>query len=79
MQLAALSEQEMRETEGAAWQAYAGRILIGGTAGFVTSAWNQYHANRGWNNFSWRQPLGAAAIGAGFGGASRWLANRGWF
>jgi hypothetical protein len=58
MQLAALSPQEMKETEGA-WLNFA----VGGAIGLGTYAYNN------WGNMTWGGALGSTALGAvgGFG------------
>lgn len=77
MQLVALSPQEMKETEGAiVWAPYVGRIGIGFASGFGGSALSQYY-NTGQVN--WTSAAYSGLYGAGIGGASRFLANRGWF
>jgi len=83
MQLAALSQQEMVETEGALiWKPFVGRAIIGGLAIGATFIHNQWDFNRGWCGFqtvNWARVGGATAIEAGFGVASRHMVNRGWF
>jgi hypothetical protein len=57
MQLAALSEQEMRETEGAIiWNG-----IIGGAIGLGTYAYNN------WGNMTWGGALGSTALGVASG------------
>jgi hypothetical protein len=76
VQLAVLSEQEMRETEGALWP-WVIRGGVMGTIGAAGFAWNAYsNGARGWDL--------AYAAGRGFvvgavgGVAARWLGTRGW-
>ena len=76
MQLAALSQQEMVETEGAflPWVIRGG---VMGSIGGVGNALNSYNnGNRGWSVV--RAGGIGFAVGATGGIASRWLGNRRW-
>ena len=66
---------EMQETQGAV-APYVGRIGLGFAGGFGGSAIGQYH-NSG--KVDWGLATKHGLYGAGLGGASRWLANRGWY
>ena len=66
---------EMQETQGAV-APYVGRIGLGFAGGFGGSAIGQYH-NSG--KVDWGLATNHGLYGAGLGGASRWLANRGWY
>lgn len=69
MQLVALSQQEMRETEGAfgPWGALGGGIVGGiGNAGY------QLGAGRGWSWGSFGYAVGGGALTGFTGGAASW-------
>jgi len=76
LQLAVLSEQEMRETEGAVWP-WVIRAGVMGTIGAGFNAWNAYsNGARGWDlaYAAGRGFVGGAAAGV----AARWLSIKKW-
>lgn len=75
LQAIVMTDKEMAETEGAV-APYVGRIGLGFAGGFGSSAIGQYH-NSG--KVDWGLATKHGLYGAGLGGASRWLANRGWY
>lgn len=75
LQAVALTDGQMQETQGAV-APYVGRIGLGFAGGFGSSAIGQYH-NSG--KVDWGLVTKHGLYGAGLGGASRWLANRGWY
>ena len=75
LQAVALTDREMAEPQGAV-APYVGRIGLGFAGGFGSSAIGQYH-NSG--KVDWGLATKHGLYGAGLGGASRWLANRGWY
>lgn len=75
LQAVALTDREMAETQEAV-APYVGRIGLGFAGGFGSSAIGQYH-NSG--KVDWGLATKHGLYGAGLGGASRWLTNRGWY
>jgi len=73
LQAVVMTDREMAETQGAV-APYVGRIGLGFAGGFGSSAIGQYH-NSG--KVDWGLATKHGLYGAGLGGASRWLANRG--
>ena len=79
LQIDLLTAQDMETTEGK-FLPYVGRIGLGFGAGFAGSTYNQYNSSgNGWRDVNWRKSFTTGAIVGGFGGASRWLSNRGWY
>jgi hypothetical protein len=77
IQLAMLSDAELKKTEGAwVWKPFVGRIGIGFAGGFGASVLGQRGTT---GRVNWGLAVQHGMLGAGLGGASRWLTNRGWF
>ena len=72
MQLAVLSQQEMRETEGA-WVQFG----IGGALGGAGYAWGVYRGNYAWNTRNFIGNVGTGALIGGTFGAAGAIASGG--
>lgn len=87
LQMATLSEQEMKETEGA-WVVIASRAGWGALGGF-SSYWGQYSATGQWSTSGLFRSVGGGAVGGLFGvnpasaaligsGVSSFISNFNW-
>ena len=77
LQIKAMTQQEMDNTEGAVAPiaAYGIRMGVMGTIGVGANAWNHY-SNTG--KFSWGAAGRGFVAGAIGGGAAKYLGGRGW-